>query len=98
MANTPVTTTSTKFTLNARDFLKGLLVAVIAAIVPVITGSINAGELKFDWKAIGLTALAAAIAYLTKNFFTPSQVVIQNPVVAQQVKEGDAEVKVIPKP
>ena len=95
--NTPVTTTWTKFTLSVGDFLRGLLVAVISSIVPIITASINSGTLTFDWKAIGLTALATAFAYLTKNFFTPSAIMIKNPEMAAEVKSGESEVSVTPK-
>lgn len=97
MSNTPVTTTSKQWTLNAKDFLKGLLIAVIAAVVPVIMDSINEESLTFNWKKIGTVALAAGLAYLLKNLMTPSQIVITNPEMAKEVKEGDAEVKVVPK-
>lgn len=97
MANTEVTTTSKQFTLNARDFLKGLLLAVISAVLTFITTSINSGSLHFDWKAIGTVAAITAISYLAKNFGTPSEVTIQNPKLAEEVKSGDAEVKVVQK-
>lgn len=97
MSNTPITTTSTKFTLNAGDFVRGLLVAVISAIVPIIMGSLNAGTLTFNWVTIGTVALGAALGYLTKNFFTSSAIMIKNPELAQEVKVGDAEVKVVDK-
>lgn len=69
-------TTSAQFKLNWSDVLKGLLVAVITPVITIITSSINAGTLTFDWKAIGLTALAAGLAYLAKNLFTPAQTIV----------------------
>jgi hypothetical protein len=68
--------TSKQYSLNTRDLLKGLLVAVITPVITVITSSLNAGSLTFDWKVIGATALAAGLAYLVKNFFTPAQTVL----------------------
>jgi len=67
---------SPQFTLQARDFLKGSLLAVMASVVPLIQGSISAGELTFNWKAIGVTALGAFVSYIAKNLFLePAQVV-----------------------
>jgi hypothetical protein len=93
------TTTSEKFSLNLKDFARGALLAVIAAIVPVITASLNAGNLTFDWKSIGVTALAAFFAYLVKNFLTPAEIVIENAPKTQveKVKNGEAVAKVIDK-
>jgi len=59
-------------TLNLKDLAKGLLVSVGSAVIGVITTSLQAGSLTFDWKQIGTIALAAALAYLGKNFFTNS--------------------------
>lgn len=97
MANTPVTTTSKQFTISIGDIWRGLLVAVITPVITIIMGSLNAGTLIFDWKAIGITALAAAVAYLVKNFLTPSAIMIKNPEMAEEVKTGESEVKVVPK-
>lgn len=55
--------------LNIKDFAKGLLVAVISAVLTVVYTSLQAGSLNFDWKVIATTALTAALAYLTKNVF-----------------------------
>lgn len=95
MANTPTTTTSKQFTISISDVWKGLIVAIITPVLTVIINSLQQGALTFDWKAIGITALTAGIAYIVKNFLTPSAVVIKNPDLAEKVKEGDAEVKVV---
>lgn len=70
-------TTSKFLSLNLEDLGKGLLVAVITPVFTIISQSLEAGSLTFDWKAIGITALAAALAYLTKNFLQPSQTIIK---------------------
>jgi hypothetical protein len=62
------------FALNWKDFFKGLLVAVISAIITTLyelvqTGDfLNVGTLK----KVGLVALSAFLAYLIKNLFTNS--------------------------
>ena len=63
---------STFLNLNNKDFIKGLIVAVLSAVITIIYNTVQAGSLTFDWKAIGLTALSSAIAYIMKNLFTNS--------------------------
>lgn len=63
---------STFGTLNWADFGKGLLIAVLSAVLTVIYTTVQAGSLAFDWKTIATTALAAGLAYLGKNLFTNS--------------------------
>jgi hypothetical protein len=70
------TQTSEFLTLDWKDVLKGLVVAAISAGLTALESSISTGSL--DWKTIGGVSLAAGIAYLTKNVFTPSQTVIKN--------------------
>jgi len=95
--NTPVTTTSKQFTINISDVWKGLIMAVILPVLTIIMNSINEGSLTFNWKQIAIAAIGGLLGYLLKNFFTPSQVVIKNPELAKEVKEGDAEVNIVPK-
>ena len=63
------------FTLNVRDFLKGLLVAVLTAVITFAYEAIQTGELfsMAALKKMGLVALGAMLAYLLKNLFTNSQ-------------------------
>jgi hypothetical protein len=90
-------TTSNQYSLNWKDIFKGLIVAVITPVFTIIMTSLNAGVLTFDWKAIGATAAAAALAYLLKNFLTPSAIVIDAPPSqVQAVKDGEATVTVRP--
>ena len=63
---------STLFTLNVQDFIKGLIMAILGAVIAVIQSSLNAGTFIFDWTNIWHVALAAIVAYLVKNFFTPA--------------------------
>jgi hypothetical protein len=63
---------STFFNLNATDFIKGLLMAVLSSVITVVYQTIEAGSLVFDWKAIGTIALTSGLAYIMKNLFTNS--------------------------
>jgi hypothetical protein len=57
------------------DLLKGLLVAVIGAMLTGIYEAITAGSLTWTWsffQPIVLTGIAAGIAYLIKNFLSNS--------------------------
>ncbi len=64
-------TTSNLYAINWQDVAKGLLMAVLTPVFAIITQSVQAGNLTFDWKVIGGAALAGFLAYLTKNFFSP---------------------------
>lgn len=70
-----------------RDFLKGLVVAVLTSILVVIQSTIEQGSLKFNWQQIGMVAVGSVIAYLTKNFFAPASVTTtySNNKVAERV-------------
>ena len=61
---------SDRFSLNWNDFLKGLIVAVIMPVLAIVQNSIAEGELTFNWRLIGLTAIGGLVAYLIKNFLT----------------------------
>jgi len=71
-----VTTTSKKYSLAWLDAGKALIVAAISPVIPIVYAALQSGTFVMPWKNIGLTAASAALAYLTKNFFTPSQTTI----------------------
>ena len=56
--------------LGVKDFLKGLLMAILTPVFVIAQQSLEAGVLTFDFKTIGIAAAAGAFAYITKNFFT----------------------------
>ena len=82
----PQVTTSKQFRLNVPDWVKAFIVAAISPVVPILLSSLNAGTFTVNWKEVGTTALAAGIAYLAKNFFSPTQTTIT----------GDVDVKITP--
>lgn len=64
--------------LNARDFFKGMIIAIIAAVITFLTNELQAGT-TIDLKRIGITALIAFLSYLVKNLFTNSKDEILTP-------------------
>ena len=87
-------TTSSQFTLNWRDALKGLVVAILTPVFTTLLNSINEGSLVFNMKLIWISAAGGGLGYIMKNFLSPSQVVITNSEIVKSVKEGDAAVKI----
>ena len=69
-------TSSKRFSLDSYDLGKGLIMAIGGAVIGAIETSVKSGgfpNTAEDWKTIGLTGIAAGLAYLVKNFFTPAQ-------------------------
>lgn len=88
------TVTSEQGKLNFRDFIKGLIVAVLTPAFTIAIDSLNEGSLTFNWAKIGATAGAAMLAYLLKNLFQPTQITMipATKEEAEAVKSGEAEV------
>lgn len=63
------------FKLNMRDFLKGMLYAILAAILTVIQSALTAGTLfdKATWTLVATVALSTLLAYLGGNLFQNSK-------------------------
>jgi hypothetical protein len=65
--------TSKPFSLNYKDIVKGLVVAVIAAALGILQHGLTAHGLDFqayDWAGILNVVIGAAVAYLVKNFIS----------------------------
>jgi len=56
--------------LDQRDWLKGLVVAVIASVLTVVLEVLNQGSLDFDYNKIAVVGLTAGVAYILKNLGT----------------------------
>lgn len=91
-------TTSSFLNLNWSDFLRGLLMAVAVPVITIISQSLDAGTLVFNWKAIGIAALSGGLAYILKNLFSPATIKITDvdKETMKAVKEGDATAVVMP--
>ena len=77
---------STFGSLKLRDFLKGLVMAVIVPALLAIQQSLSAGVLTINWKALGIAAIASFIGYLIKNVLTNDVPVAQEIVQEAQAK------------
>ena len=64
-----------------RDFLKGLIVAVLSAVLTWAYTALEAGTLFAPGalKSMGMVALAALLSYLLKNLFTNKEGEILTP-------------------
>ena len=60
------------WSLLPKDFVHGLFIAVVGAVLTVVTQTIQSNTLTFDYKAIGTTAAIAALSYISKKFLTNS--------------------------
>lgn len=63
------------FTLTKFDWIKGLVVAIFAAVLSSLAAAINVPGFDFatfDWGHLLQIAITAGIAYLSKNFLTTS--------------------------
>lgn len=57
-------------TIKLGDFWRGLIVAVLMAVLTVIYETVKANSLEISWNAVILAGLGAGIAYLLKNLGT----------------------------
>lgn len=67
---------SKKFTLQVPDFVRGAILSALTAGLTIVQTSLAAGELSFNWTAIGMASISAFIAYLMKNYFEPAKVIV----------------------
>ena len=62
--------------LKKNDFVKGLIITMIAVIVTSLYQFINSGSIPTDWnswKTVLLASLGAGLSYIIKNWLTNSQ-------------------------
>lgn len=60
---------SNLFKLNWRDFAKGAVLAVAAAVLVVVQGAL-ANNAPVDWNMVLKVAEGAFVSYLMKNYFS----------------------------
>ena len=58
------------FSLNIKDFVKGLIVSIFSATITGLITGLQSGSV--DWKAMGTAAGVAGLGYLGKNFLSNS--------------------------
>lgn len=57
--------------LNGNDFIKGLILAVITAVLTAVYNTLESGS-QIDWKAVATIGITAFIGYLLKNIASNS--------------------------
>ena len=59
--------------IDFKDVIKGLLMAIIGAVIGVLLESFEKGEFAINWKLITATALAAGLGYIKMRFLSNNQ-------------------------
>lgn len=75
-----------QFSLKVKDFLKGIYIAVIVPALVSILEVIQSGSFDLDFKSLGIISVSSLAAYLLKNFFQTSQVVVVDPEKSTEFK------------
>lgn len=78
--------TSKKFALNWLDIAKAALMAALTPVLVLIQNSLDAGVFTFNWKNLLMAAIGGFVAYLIKNFFAPTKVILKGEDVDQFVE------------
>ena len=64
---------SEMFKINLQDFTKGLVTAVLSAVLLVIYEALQNGGLEaVDWKLVQQVAVMSGLGYVLKNYFSDS--------------------------
>lgn len=66
--------------LGWRDFLRGLVIAILTPAVTIITDSLDRGEFNLNWRLIVLSSVGGFLAYLLKNLVTKPDSINDNAV------------------
>jgi uncharacterized membrane protein YvlD (DUF360 family) len=63
------------FSLHVRDFVKGLILAVITGVITFLTNELQIGSTIDSnlFRRIGVAAIIAFLSYILKNYFTNSK-------------------------
>ena len=62
--------TSNFLSLDFKDFVQGLVMAILTPAALIVQQAIESGVLMFNWKSIAMASIAGGFAYLVKKFFT----------------------------
>ena len=89
---------STLFSLNAKDFLKGLVIAIgtpvvylLQQLIPTWTPFLTA-HLGQTGGVVAQAAISAALAYLIKNFFSDDVAAAKSTLITAAQKDGSSQV------
>lgn len=59
--------------LNWSDFSKGIIVAILTAVLTYIANALQVSGLNLDWQQVLSVAIIAGIGYLSKQFLSDSE-------------------------
>lgn len=59
------------FSLGWNDAVKGLVMAVLGAVISYVYNSLGTGPV--DWNQVLQVAIASGLGYIIKNYFTDSE-------------------------
>lgn len=79
--------TSKQFAINWMDIAKACLMATLTPVLVLIQNTVDAGVFTFHWKNLLMAAIGGFVAYLIKNFFTPSKIVIKGNDVNEAIDD-----------
>jgi hypothetical protein len=68
--------TSAQWKIDARDVAKAAIMAALTPALLIVQQSLDAGQITFNFKHIGMAAVAGFVGYLIKNFCTPAQTIV----------------------
>ncbi len=63
---------STLFQLDWKDAVKGLVMAVLTAVLASVYGAVT-NHMAIDWAKVLDIALSSGLAYVVKNYFTDGE-------------------------
>ncbi len=67
---------SNQYSLNARDLIRGAIIAVIGAVLTSVQEAITKGGLDaINWRTVLTVAISALVSYLTLNFFNATKTI-----------------------
>lgn len=66
---------SKQFSLQWRDLLRGLIIAVVSAVLTALLQSLEAGDVTVDWTSMYRVGALAGVSYVLKNFLEPAKVI-----------------------
>lgn len=64
---------SKQFTLKWRDGIRGLVMAVIGAVLTPVLQSFQAGDLTVNWQSMLNVAIITGSGYILKNWLEPTK-------------------------
>lgn len=82
----PIKSSSSRWSINLRDLLQGLIMAVLTPVLVIVQQTLDAGHLVFNWKAIGMAAVAGGLAYIARKLPQSGKILIEKSEIEEAKK------------